>query len=359
VKHSNDLERRREVDINIRLATPEDQDLDWIDHTKGSAINTCPMWGMVRYVACKTATAETRNLALETGSVCHEVFAAARYASLFNTDAGDLAREQGATHFGTGRFAAMYDLFRNGETPENQRTNFSLEALHTSSYYDDPRDKRRTLQNIEDACRMYLQNYNFEAWTPFVDLNSGFIGIEVPFDLCVEYDSGKFRFVGKIDAIVNNVATGEIEIHENKTGARINEAWAMSFHMSHQVTGYMAASRLILPSGYGDDINSCLVHGLQIPLPRDVSIGGLVAERVTRTDENFERWLAWLIDVHRTINKYKDDIYSSPQYTHSCNRYFTSCMFIPFCVESRENQEIMLTDEFRTDIWNPLAKETE
>lgn len=345
------------MDVEIRLSTEEDADLDWIDHTKGSAINTCPMWGMVRYVANKTPMAEMRNLALETGSVCHEVFAAARYASLFDGDNEDIAREQAERHFGPARFAQMFGHWRFDESDETKRTNFALEALHTSSYYDDPRDKRRTLQNIEDACRMYLQHYNFEAWHPYVDRESGFIGIEVPFDLCIEYDGGRFRFVGKIDAIINNRTTGEIEVHENKTGARINDAWAMSFHMSHQVTGYIQASKLIIPRQAGHNIYSSVVHGLQIPLPRNVEIGGMHTERVTRHAENFERWLAWLIDVHQMVTRYKEDIYNSPMYTHSCNRYFQPCQLIPFCSSTKDEQELLLEDEFRTDAWNPLSKE--
>jgi len=347
------------MNINIRLATPEDDDLIWIDHTKGSAINTCPMWGMVRYVEGKTPLAETRNLALETGSVSHEVFAAARYASLFDGDAGDFAQSRCEQHFGSDRFSSMYTIYRSGETVVDRRTNFALEALHTSGYYDDPRDKRRTVQNIEDACRAYLQHYNFDAWTPLVNEENGFIGIEIPFDIVIEYDAGRFRFVGKIDAIVDNGVNGEIEVHENKTGARINDAWAMSFHMSHQVTGYIQASRLIIPREYRRDINSAIVHGLQIPLPRDVEIGGIVAERVTRTRENYERWLKWLIDVHAQILKYQKDIYNTPMYTHSCNRYFRPCMLIPFCTSSEEDQRLMLEEEFRLDMWNPLTKETE
>jgi len=345
------------VDVKLRLALPEDQDLDWIDHTKGSAVNTCPMWGMVRYVMGKTPTAEGRNLALETGSVCHDVFAASRYASLFDGSFGDLARQHAEKHFGSSRYNQMYSAFTASEGSKSQRTSFALEAIHTSGFYDDPRDKRRTLQNIEDACRMYLNNYNYEAWQPYVDEESGFIGIEVPFDLVVEYDRGHFRFVGKIDAIISNRSSGEIEVHENKTGARINEAWAMSFHMSHQVTGYLVASKFILPRQDGKDINSCVVHGLQIPLPRTVEIGSALTERVTRTGENYDRWLAWLLDTYKTISKYKEDIYASPMYTHSCNRYFQPCQLIPFCTASRDEQEMLLNEEFRLDMWNPLTKD--
>ncbi len=82
-------------------------------------------------------------------------------------------------------------------------------------------------------------------------------------------------------------------------------------------------------------------------------------ERVTRHAENFERWLAWLIDVHQMVTRYKEDIYNSPMYTHSCNRYFQPCQLIPFCSSTKDEQELLLEDEFRTDAWDPLAKETE
>ena len=345
------------MNYNIRLATKDDDHLSWIDHTKGAAINTCPMWGMVRYVKGLTPTAEGRNLALEAGSASHEVFAAARYASLFEGDHREFAIDKCREHFGPDRFDTMHVLYRTGDTIEEKLTNFSLEALHTSGYYDDPRDKRRTLQNIEDACRAYLQHYNFRAWTPYVAEDVGFIGIEVPINIYVEHGARRFRFVGKVDAIIDNADNGEIEVHENKTGSRINDAWAMSFHMSHQVTGYIFAAKYILPEREKRNITSGIVHGLQIPLPRNVEIGGIVAERVTRTTENFERWLAWLLDTYKTIEKYRDDVLSSPMYTHSCNRYFQPCMFIPFCTIDRDEQEVMLVDEFREDIWNPLTKE--
>ena len=92
------------------------------------------------------------------------------------------------------------------QRPLPKQSRISLLKLSIpAGYYDDPRDKRRTLQNIEDACRAYLQHHNFAAWTPYVDKETGFIGIEVPIDLLIECDLGRFRFVGKVDAIIDNV----------------------------------------------------------------------------------------------------------------------------------------------------------
>jgi hypothetical protein len=37
-----------------------------------------------------------------------------------------------------------------------------LSALETSGFYDDPRDRRRTMTNLEEACIAYIDRWN---WT--------------------------------------------------------------------------------------------------------------------------------------------------------------------------------------------------
>lgn len=347
------------MDYILRPATElETTELPWLDYSKATAINTCPTWGLIKNVHNKSPTEGGRNLALEAGSACHDVFAAARFASLFEGSDHDFAVAKAREHFGTSRHDKMFRFFQSNEGLEHRRTSYCLEALATSGYYDDPRDKRRTLQNIEDACVAYLQNYQFDIWKPVVHQDQNFIGVEVPFNIYVEYDRRRFRFVGRADGIIRNSYYNAVEVHENKTGARINEAWAMSFHMSHQVTGYIEAAKLIVPSTNDELNNQCVVHGLQIPLPRNVELGGIVAERVSRHIENTERWIKWLVYTYDLMMQYKDNVFEAPQFTHSCNRYFRPCQLIPFCASSREEQEVMFYEEFVESVWDPLAKET-
>ena len=54
------------------------ENLHAFDFTKMSAINTCPTWGIIRYGYHKVFSTTSGAMALEAGSACHEVFAAAR-----------------------------------------------------------------------------------------------------------------------------------------------------------------------------------------------------------------------------------------------------------------------------------------
>lgn len=336
----------------IRPAAPADATLPTFDYTKSTAINTCPTWGLVRYEKHLTVPRGGRAMALEIGAAGHEVFAASRYASLFEGSHHDLAEHRARGQFGSDRFDEAYKYFKSVEPLEKRRVDFALAILDTSSFYDDPSDKRRTRSNLSDACTAYLQRYNYEAWHPHVVPELGFVGIETPFDLVVEHDDTKFRFTGRVDAIIDNQKYNNVEPHENKTGSRINDAWALSFHMSHQVTGYcIAASSLLQREEF---ISDAVVHGLQIPLPRTFEIGGVVAERVTRNADQFDGWLTWMKHTLEIHEKWKDDPLSAPRYTHSCNRYFRPCPMIGLCSSTREEQEIILNTEYVVDQWSPL-----
>jgi len=50
--------------------------------------------------------------------------------------------------------------------------------------------------------------------------------------------------------------------------------------------------------------------------------------------------------------------YDTPRYTHSCNRYFRPCSFIPFCDTTREDQETLVREIMVTEEWSPLHEKT-
>ena len=67
---------------SFEMATEADQVLPTYDHTKLSAINTCPTWGILRYDMHKQMPGQGRALALEAGSAMHECFAFIRLVTL-------------------------------------------------------------------------------------------------------------------------------------------------------------------------------------------------------------------------------------------------------------------------------------
>lgn len=336
--------------------------LDAFDFTKLSAVNTCPRWGIIRYGHHKTTSAGGRAMALEAGEACHQVFAAIRVFDLmthgpkvYGTDDVKAAASNRAYEmFGAERTSVMLEYFLDSR--EDERTRVIRGALHileTSGFYDDPGDKRRTLDKLSEAIIAYVDRYEFGQSVPYV--SGSFVGIEVPFELVAEYvgEGGivrRVRFYGRIDGVHcyrNDIETPYIE--ENKTASRLNDAWSMSFETSHQVTGYIAAARTIT----GLDITKAKVIGLAIPQPR-LYDEGILNIRVSRAALQFMEWGKWFRHTAELYFKHFDQPLQAPMYTGSCNRYFRPCSFVPLCASRDNEEQEEMMDMMVKEEWSPL-----
>lgn len=357
--------------VNVRLATPEDAHLDTYDNTKLVAINTCPKWGIVRYVHHKAFPTNARAMALEAGSALHEVFAAVRlYQLVYHTlkDEPEEIRRAFLEYHGKRLFNTndMPDRFEGAMLPqldgdEDERTkriNFCLSAFYTAGYYDDPSDRRRTSSNLEECAILYIERYDFDrlnVWVRDRTDHTSDVGIEIAFDLVLsfEFDDGsirEYRFIGKFDGLMTDPrADGELIVGENKTASRMDEAWRMSFELATQLTGYMIAGSVWA----GQSISRGTVYGLQVPLPKSVE-GGIILEPVNREDFQFADWFDWFLHTVDIAEMYRDDPVSAPKYTHSCSRYFRPCPFISLCASSKEDQRLALEEEMVIAEWSPL-----
>ena len=297
-------------------------------------------------------------MALECGSAAHEVFAAVRLWQLrtyqHKTDLSDF---HGPRLFGTTRYEAMLQAVSlcSNEDPRTQSLAFCLSALESSGFYDDPRDRRRTMTNLEEACIAYIDRWDWNrmpVWIRDADDPQTDVGIELPFDIVLSFmlvngDVREYRFIGKADGL--HTRGGELYLHENKTASRLDEAWQQSFLLSSQVTGYCLALGLWA----GKAITKAEIYGLSIPLPKNYDFGGVVRESVSRYSHHFDRWFHWFLHTVETERAYENNPVDAPKYTHSCNRYFRPCSMIPFCDASDEEQQQVL-GEMYTDEWSPL-----
>lgn len=339
------------------------------DFTKLTAVNTCPTWGVLRYGLHRTdipLTVSGRNLAIECGKACHDFFAAVRMWELTQRLHKDLShievpRIQSHAYklFGRERWESMCSQPQDSD-PQTNCLNFALDALHTSGYYDDPSDRKRTLANMEASCIAYLQRY-FQSDMP-VHVDDNIIGVEVPFVLEVTrindeaYQNNPASganakvtahyYCGRIDGIQQYGS--DLVVCENKTAAQLSSTWKTSFAISAQVTGYTIAGSALL----GREVSNAFVMGCQIPLPRDV-YNGVVFEPQSRTESDRLRWCEWFFHSVRTYEAYIEDPTLAPRYSHSCNRYFSACQFIPYCSSTREEQHSAL-NEMRVEEWSPL-----
>jgi hypothetical protein len=323
------------------------------DFTKLTAVNTCPTWGVLRYGLHRTdipLTVSGRNLAIECGKACHDFFAAVRMHELLQRHDIEVPRLHSHAHklFGRERWESMLQQPQDSD-PQTNCLNFALDALHTSGYYDDPSDRKRTLSNMEASCIAYLQRYMQSDMPVYVD--DKVIGVEVPFVLEVKQFidgllTNKHYYCGRIDGLQQY--GNDVSVCENKTAAQLSSTWKTAFAISAQVTGYTIAGSVLL----GREVTTAFVMGTQIPLPRDV-YNGVVFEPQSRGESDRLRWCEWFFHIIETYEAYIEAPTLAPRYSHSCNRYFSACQFIPFCASTREEQDSAI-GEMRVEEWSPL-----
>jgi hypothetical protein len=295
----------------------------------------------------------------------HDVFACVRLFDLLEHNKENQQAEfvafvhsYGDKLFGAERWREAVRYYEGKEDKETRAMQMGLSLLDTSGYHDDPRDTKRTQANLESAAINYIQRYPLGRFIPIY--NKDFIGVEIPFDVTVSFpdtDLKPIRFVGRIDAVcTDTLRTSDQtpEVHENKTGSRIDTVWSSSFDVSHQVTGYCVAMSCLLSS----DIRNVVMWGLQIPVPKASSYtDGVMRYPTSRDGDAFLSWAQWFAHTLHLLHNYKDDPVNAPTYTHSCNRYFRACSFIPFCTEPPAQRQHIFDNEMKEERWSPLDQE--
>jgi len=347
------------------MATDEDAHLPAYDHTKLSAINTCPTWGILRYSHHKRMPGSSRSMALEAGAAAHEAFSAVRLFQYENYQVKDTkgranAEKHSIRLFGDDRHSRIHNVLQSGATIRTNCINFVLETLESCNFYDDISDTRRTLSNISESLIAYIDAYDMERypiWIRDPEDQDTDIGIEIPFDIVVDvsyetesYDAElKTRFIGKLDGLHWN--DKDLIIIEEKTGSRLDDSWLSQWILSHQITGYCLASTTFtnLPC------NHALVSGMRIPIGK-IPAEGIRREYVPRTNIMFEKWANWFVSSVLIERDWVNEVPHAPMYTHSCNRYFNSCSFLPFCATDSYEEKEQIIKEMELDEWSPLLK---
>lgn len=358
--------------MKTRMATDADKDIPAYDHTKLSAINTCPTWGIVRYTKHLVMPGANRAMALEAGGASHEGFAAVRWYQYHSTQVTDkttaaIAQRHAIRLFGEDRLAPMMDTLSAGATDRTNVINFAMESLYSCGFYDDIDDKRRTISSISEALISYVDRYDMHKWPVWVrdvtDPNSD-LGIEIAFDIVIEFEytytstddgllyegSRNYRFTGKLDGLhIQPLKNNDLLVIEEKTGARLDDAWLAQWILSHQITGYCVASSTFTNL----DCHDAIVSGMRIPIGKDPT-EGIRKERVPRHSLLFNKWAEWFIHTAEIDQAYSNDPLGAPMYTHSCNRYFRPCSFLPLCAAPDIEEKELIFSEMETDRWSPL-----
>jgi hypothetical protein len=326
----------------------------WLDHTRATAIHTCPRWGVVRYMHNKSLEVEGRQIPLECGNALHQSFAAHRLWQLWKampatmtTQAdyarGELILDTGVRIFGRDRWDELsHKLYEDDPAP------IALEALYTSGFIDDPRDRKRTLTNMELSLLHYLTRYPHDH-LPYV--NGDFVGVEVPVRLKLTFEDGtEFAYLGRADVVLTEPKTGKLIVVDNKTSSNVGNNWEVQWRTSHQLTGYCVG----VSSMTRQRVMDFGVLGLQVPLPKGQEFGGYVFMEGQKTTRAVAEWAKWAYSAWQLWDQYKDQPFEAPQFTHSCYRYFRACSFVPICDIAESDPPVTLS-ELTDSPWHPLG----
>jgi hypothetical protein len=324
--------------LRVRPTTSKERDLyQPLSNSRLDDLSHCPTWGVIH--SQRQYPAKARSMALEAGEAMHQVFAAIRCWQLWKVQ-GLKKHAYEAAHrvFGKERWAELVGNVPGSYDEVDQIKQLAMTTLHTSGFYDDPGDAIRTLTNMELASMVYIDERlpyfeNWPVWVADVKDPTAPVGIEQVFDVMLEYsDDYLIRFIGTIDGIAVDMTKKRFALEENKTAARLDDAWRESFYMKHQPTGYKAAGMAV----FGIPLLTGRVYGLKIkPTHRGEDF---VALPIERTPDSIAHWGNWVRYNENMLAVYKHHWEYAPRFTHSCNRFFRSCALIPFCTDTPEGR---------------------
>ncbi len=349
---TNEVKMIEDFEYTVR-PTSEDEyrnNMPYVTSSMVEAVNTCPRWGIIHNIHNKRFVTGYRQMALEAGSLMHEVLSILNLAQVgIIQNLPEHACYHGQTLFPEGRYEIITkdnELMKSD--PDNvlqtlERLAFNV--IETSDYYDDPSDRNRTLSNLE-TCALVLIPYwysNLASFNIYVEDKSDPtkpIGVEFSLDTVFELiDSDgivdSIRFIGLIDTLYINEETGLVKIGEYKTASSMNDAWKDAFQTRHQITAYNAALR-----AYFDNVSyDTILLGSAVPVTKTkVNVQHF---DIFRDEGHIKNFLRTVLFTQSMIDQFYNTPTLAPMFTHSCNRYFRTCSLMDLCASEHEDQLAM------------------
>lgn len=350
--------------INITNNTADVE--NGLDFSTLNAVSACPFKGILVNVLGKHfKEGEERNMALEAGDLSHKVYAVWRALSIQDEE----LRDKMVLKFLKQVVPEMPDDIFHKEveelvakttdciTPLSEMMVYADWIIANSGYYNDEKDKKRTIENIRTSLMAYGSNFlELVKEEPiWISEDKTQVGIELPFNININIsyeENGEvkeyvFNFIGKIDGIHVH-KNGGLIIHENKTASRLDDSWLNQWFMSHQITGYcLAASHLV-----GTYVGQARVLGMQIPVPKSSGYA-YRTERVDRPTHFLDNWAKWVIVNNRIIEDYKNCPEKAIMNTKNCCAYYSSCPYMCICTLP-EDERKQAIDDMVVKKWSPL-----
>lgn len=337
--------------------TPADYTMTTMPYVTSSlveAVTTCPKWGIIHNVQHKRFVTGYRQMALEAGSVMHDVFAAFNLMQIAAVQGlPDHAKFHGNSLYGERRFEALsFDKYLElyAQNPSRALEKLAVDVIATSEFYDDENDRNRTVANLEHAAfelgGYYLSNLSrLPIYVEDEADPTKTVGIEKSMDVIftcdVENEVGEItqqfiRFIGLGDVLYQNADTKRVKLGEYKTTSTMGDGWREQFRTRHQQSGYIGALQAYFPAV----ADECILIGSALPV-RKTSAPNMHFP-IYRDKEAVGNFLTTALFTLDVMAAYRDQrAIDAPMFTHSCNRYFRPCALLDLCSAQRDDQLVM------------------
>lgn len=335
--------------IKCNLATVDElnaldvEETPLLSYSSITNFNRCPTLGVLSKSIGREAGGEGRRaMALEAGSVCHEVYSVLRLYQLIQQDMAGHAWHHAGRILGDARREQIWHQLDHPD-PRTARYNFAMEALYTSGFTDDAFDRKRTFANIEDSLNDYINYCQYDKWPIFVldhEDTSSFVGVEIPVVLRISFyfNDDRAPWTVYIDGVVDGIHydaknVNRLIIQENKTTGVMDDTWIEQFTVEHQITMYALMASMVMHR----EIRDVHLYGMPIPCGRKQVTTMQPFKR--ESDRYVAHLFQWAITALEWHFGFKDTPLDAPRFTHSCRRFFRTCSMMPICAAPRNVQE--------------------
>lgn len=256
---------------------------------------------------------------------------------------------------------AFYDV-RTGEMDPNQEevieqmNGWELSQLQAGfpynfSHFWQSHMKEKNRFSLTRAVVWYLEQFkNDPAKT--VILANGKAAVELSFRMELPITSvigDPFLYSGHLDRLVEYQKQSWI-LDRKTTKSQLNEKFFAKFDLDTQMTGYTAASKVVLDKPAA----GVIIDGVQLAVTFARYSRGLTL----RTDAQLDEFLDGTMSYIRSAEKMglaaeEIGMAAFPMNESSCHMY-AGCQFCGICSKDPSIRETYLKTDFRKEIWDPL-----
>lgn len=220
-------------------------------------------------------------------------------------------------------------------------------ALRDGTELNQSDDNTRTRFTLVRALVWYLTQFKDDPAETYI-LANGKPAVELSFRVALELDSPDgipYLWCGHIDRLVHYMKS--ISVSDLKTSAyALSDKWFQRFKTSGQISGYMFASKIILPD---EPAKQAIIDGVELKVNFNRYKRGLAH----RTDDQLHEWAENTLDWIRAAERYAEAD-KWPMNLESCDKYGGCPFQKDVCSRDPSTRKTWLEGLFNKVHWNPL-----